>query len=80
MARSLGVLAIFVIAILYEFGPLIVGCGIKGNISYRAGEHIYHVLGQKYYFQTLINPFQGERWFCSEDAVLRPVGGSRVSS
>jgi hypothetical protein len=50
-----------------EFGPLLVGCGIKGNISVRTGERIYHVPGQKYYFVTRINWSRGERWFCSEE-------------
>jgi hypothetical protein len=49
-----------------EFGPLLVGCGIKGNISIHTGERIYHVSGQKYYLATRINWFRGERWFCSE--------------
>jgi hypothetical protein len=49
-----------------EFGPLLVGCGIKGNISVRTGERIYHLPGQKYYFMTRINWLRGERWFCSE--------------
>jgi hypothetical protein len=70
LARSWGFVAILVIAIIYEFGPLLVGCGIKGNISYTTGERIYHVFGQKYYFATQINPFQGERWFCSEGAAI----------
>jgi micrococcal nuclease len=41
------------------------GCTIKGNISAN-GEKIYHVPGQKYYTQTVIEPEKGERWFCSE--------------
>jgi hypothetical protein len=41
-------------------------CDIKGNISMRTGERIYHVPGQKYYNATRINPGKGERWFCSE--------------
>jgi micrococcal nuclease len=41
------------------------GCRIKGNIS-AGGEKIYHVPGQKYYDQTVIDPEKGERWFCSE--------------
>jgi len=40
-------------------------CIIKGNVN-RRGERIYHMPGQKYYFQTGINWFGGERWFCSE--------------
>lgn len=41
-------------------------CDIKGNISYRTGEKIYHVPGQRYYNDTVINESAGERWFCSE--------------
>jgi hypothetical protein len=49
-----------------EFGPILVGCSIKGNISKNTGERIYHSPGQEYYAQTRINWFSGERWFCSE--------------
>ena len=60
-------IGIIVLAVLaFEVGPLAIGCGIKGNISVRTGERIYHVLGQKYYWATRINPVRGERWFCSE--------------
>ncbi len=41
-------------------------CNIKGNISYRTGEKIYHVPGQQYYNSTEIDTSAGERWFCSE--------------
>lgn len=41
-------------------------CGIKGNISYRTGERIYHLPGQQYYEVTVIDPVDGERWFCTE--------------
>jgi hypothetical protein len=57
---------IVIVAAAYEFVPIAIGCGIKGNISIRTGEHIYHLPGQKYYFSTRIDPFRGERWFCSE--------------
>ena len=55
-------------AVTLELGPLLVGCVIKGNVSTRTGERIYHVPSQKYYFVTRINWFRGERWFCSESA------------
>ena len=42
------------------------GCDIKGNISFDTGERIYHVPGQEYYSETVINPDFGERWFCTE--------------
>jgi len=45
-------------------------CVIKGNISFATGERIYHVPGQAYYDETVINEQYGERWFCSEDEAL----------
>ena len=41
-------------------------CHIKGNISYRTGEKIYHVPGCDNYEDTVITRSKGERWFCSE--------------
>lgn len=41
-------------------------CNIKGNISYKTGEKIYHVPGGQFYSRTKINPSKGEKWFCSE--------------
>jgi hypothetical protein len=41
------------------------GCDIKGNIS-KTGERIYHVLGQRWYDETVISPGKGEFWFCTE--------------
>ena len=71
------ILAVIVFAaVAYEFVPILIGCGIKGNISKGPRERIYHVVGQKYYHSTLINPFQGERWFCSEKAA-RAAGWRR---
>jgi hypothetical protein len=65
----LGILlfGIIVLAVLaFEVGPLVIGCGIKGNVSVNTGERIYHMPGQKYYWATRINMARGERWFCSE--------------
>lgn len=45
-------------------------CVIKGNISVRTGERIYHVPGGQYYDRTRISPSKGERWFCSEREAL----------
>ncbi|MBZ9998029.1 hypothetical protein [Mesorhizobium sp. BH1-1-4] len=42
------------------------GCNIKGNISVETGERIYHMPGQRYYNETVVNPNKGERWFCSQ--------------
>ncbi len=47
-------------------------CNIKGNVSTK-GERIYHVPGQKYYNDTVIQSSHGERWFCSE-AEARAAG------
>jgi len=47
-------------------------CNIKGNVSTK-GERIYHVPGQKYYDDTVIQASHGERWFCSE-AEARAAG------
>lgn len=44
-----------------------IGCDIKGNVS-TTGERIFHVPGQEYYRETVVNPLGGERWFCSEEA------------
>ena len=46
------------------------GCLIKGNIS-SSGERIYHAPGQRYYDKTQINESKGERWFCTEQEVVR---------
>jgi hypothetical protein len=50
-----------------EFGPILVGCPIKGNISKNTGQRIYHTPGQELYAQTRIDLLSGERWFCSEE-------------
>lgn len=42
------------------------GCPIKGNISVKTGERIYHMPWSRNYAQTLISPEKGERWFCDE--------------
>src|SRR5688572_26271190 len=71
MRRSLPIILGSVVLagfIALEFGPPLVGCGVKGNISPNTGERIYHVPGQSYYSQTRVNWLKGERWFCSEDA------------
>ncbi|MEI7604453.1 MAG: thermonuclease family protein [bacterium] len=40
-------------------------CKIKGNIN-SSGDKIYHMVGQKYYNSTIVEPEKGERWFCNE--------------
>jgi hypothetical protein len=42
------------------------GCDIKGNISTKTGERIYHLPGQRWYDETKITPGKGEAWFCTE--------------
>lgn len=39
---------------------------IKGNLSTRTGEKIYHVPGGEFYDHTVIDESAGERWFCTE--------------
>jgi len=39
---------------------------IKGNISIRTGEQIYHVPGGEHYDETVIDASKGERFFCTE--------------
>jgi hypothetical protein len=46
------------------------GCDIKGNISYKSGEKIYHIPGGDFYAATVINPKYGERWFCTEEEAV----------
>jgi hypothetical protein len=43
------------------------GCDIKGNISFRTGEKIYHLPGGGFYDETRIDPGKGETWFCTEE-------------
>jgi hypothetical protein len=72
MGRNITIWLVIVGALLAaylanEFGPPLVGCSVKGNISRYAGERIYHVPGQQYYSATSINWLRGDRWFCSEE-------------
>lgn len=46
------------------------GCDIKGNISIRTGERIYHIPGQQNYDDTKIAPEYGEMWFCTEEEAV----------
>jgi hypothetical protein len=76
-ARLWLIVIIGVVAGLIEFGPLLIGCGIKGNIPLGTGERLYYVRGQKYYWQAQVNYFRGERYFCSEEAA-REAGWSKA--
>lgn len=42
------------------------GCPIKGNISVKTGDRIYHMPWSPWYARTYINTAKGERWFCDE--------------
>lgn len=48
----------------------VVGCDIKGNISFNSREKIYHLPGQEYYTETVINSKYDERWFCTEEEAI----------
>jgi hypothetical protein len=43
------------------------GCFIKGNVSPKTGERIYHLPGQQFYGRTDITPGKDEAWFCTEE-------------
>ena len=43
---------------------------IKGNISIKTGEKIYHLPWQEYYDETIISPEYGERYFCTEEEAI----------
>lgn len=45
-------------------------CTIKGNISYKGNEKIYHLPSCENYSDTVINTDYGERWFCSEQEAV----------
>ena len=64
------------VAAASEPGQSTGGCQIKGNISRYNDERIYHVPGGQYYERTVIDPSNGERWFCSE-AEARSAGWRR---
>jgi endonuclease YncB( thermonuclease family) len=51
------------------------GCLIKGNISQNG--RIYHMPGQRFYDQTVIDTRAGERWFCTESEA-RAAGWRRA--
>ncbi len=46
-------------------------CAIKGNISIKNKEKIYHTPEQKNYFRTKIDISKGEKWFCTEEEALK---------
>lgn len=45
-------------------------CKIKGNISTRSREKIYHMPYQQHYDQTIISEHKGEKYFCTEDEAI----------
>jgi hypothetical protein len=40
---------------------------IKGNVSVNSGEPIYHMPGDEFYADTVINPDYGELYFCTSE-------------
>jgi hypothetical protein len=68
LIASVVAVTLFGFWLVVDFGPPLVGCSIKANISFGTSERIYHVPGQEYYDATRIDLLKGERWFCSEDA------------
>jgi hypothetical protein len=77
VAGVIGYGAVDAVNLLRPTSALSGACNIKGNISIKSRERIYHVLGQEYYEETKISPQYGERWFCSE-AEARAAGWRRA--
>ncbi len=46
------------------------GCIIKGNISINTGDKLYHLPRMEDYESTVIDPTQGEKWFCTESEAI----------
>lgn len=46
------------------------GCIIKGNISINTGDKLYHLPRMEDYESTVIDPANGERWFCTESEAI----------
>ena len=53
-------------------------CVIKGNVFKNNGERVYFLPECPSYFQTRINPYKGERYFCTE--VEAKSAGFKISS
>ena len=49
---------------------------IKGNVDQRSGELLYHVPESLFYSTTVVEPGQGDRWFCTE-AEAQALGWKR---
>lgn len=49
---------------------------IKGNVDQQSGELLYHVPGSLFYSTTVVEPGQGDRWFCTE-AEAQALGWKR---
>ena len=49
---------------------------IKGNVDQRSGELLYHVPEGLFYSTTVVEPGQGDRWFCTE-AEAQALGWER---
>jgi hypothetical protein len=77
VAGAVTLVIVFGSVVAADIGPPLVGCVVKGNISFDTDERIYHVPGQEYYSATRIDWLKGERWFCSEEAA-RAAGWRRA--
>ena len=49
---------------------------IKGNVDQRSGERLYYVPESLFYSTTVVEPGQGDRWFCTE-AEAQALGWKR---
>lgn len=46
-------------------------CSIKGNISKDNNQKIYHFPGCGRYEDIIVETYRGEKWFCSEEEVMK---------
>lgn len=46
------------------------GCQVKGNVD-RHGHRWYHLPFFRHYSQTVVNPNNGDRWFCTEEQAIK---------
>jgi hypothetical protein len=50
---------------------------VKGTVLAAGGQKIYHLQGDMYYAQTLVDPAKGDRWFCTEEEA-KAAGWQRI--
>ena len=75
VATTIGLAVVGGIIAATEFGPILVGCPIKGNISKNTGERIYHMPGQDATPQPGSIGFQASDGFAPRRTRARPDGG-----